>query len=145
MTILYESLCPDSNEFFENQLLPNYNGLKDYIQLTFVPFGKAAYVRYAPIIVHTNIAYSLIYNPKMQRRRGVDEFTCQHGPRECYFNMVQSCALHALRDKPDAQMVYTGCMMTEPLYKYSALPTVSEQIVRHPNVYYLCCTNSRIE
>lgn len=36
-----ESLCPDSIRFIQNQLYPAYDDLKDQIDVTFVPFGKA--------------------------------------------------------------------------------------------------------
>lgn len=42
VTVFYESLCPDSIRFIENQLLPNYDSLKEFITLDFVPFGKAS-------------------------------------------------------------------------------------------------------
>lgn len=40
MTILYESLCPDSQDFIE-QLGRQYSDIKDKVVLQFVPFGKA--------------------------------------------------------------------------------------------------------
>jgi GTP cyclohydrolase FolE2 len=41
VTIFYESLCPDSQSFIQNQLYKNYDELKDKISLTFIPFGKS--------------------------------------------------------------------------------------------------------
>lgn len=41
MIVLYESLCPDSVRFMQQQLGPNYHDLQDYIDVTLVPFGKA--------------------------------------------------------------------------------------------------------
>lgn len=41
VTVLYESLCPDSRSWIQNQLFKNYEELKDKIDLTLVPFGKS--------------------------------------------------------------------------------------------------------
>lgn len=40
--VYYESLCPDSIRWIKQQLLPQYDVLKDYIRVTFVPYGKAS-------------------------------------------------------------------------------------------------------
>ena len=39
--VLYESLCPDSVRFMQRQLGPSYDLIKDYIDITLVPFGKS--------------------------------------------------------------------------------------------------------
>ncbi|XP_026466749.1 uncharacterized protein LOC113370293 [Ctenocephalides felis] len=41
ITILYESLCPDSVDFFMEQLQPAWSSLAPYTNFTYVPFGKA--------------------------------------------------------------------------------------------------------
>lgn len=41
VTILYESLCPDSVAFFRDQLRPNYEYFKNFINVNLVPFGKS--------------------------------------------------------------------------------------------------------
>lgn len=35
------SLCPDAIRFIQNQLNPLYPHIKDYVDLSFIPFGKA--------------------------------------------------------------------------------------------------------
>ncbi len=39
--IYYESLCPDSQNFVEEQLYPAYQALGNYLQIDFKPFGNA--------------------------------------------------------------------------------------------------------
>lgn len=41
VAIYYESLCSDSMDFLTNQFAPAYDSLKDYMDVLFVPFGKA--------------------------------------------------------------------------------------------------------
>lgn len=39
---MYESLCPDSIKFINEQLYPAWNELKPYVNIKFVPFGKSS-------------------------------------------------------------------------------------------------------
>lgn len=39
--VYYETLCPDSIRFLIQQLIPKYADIKDKIDLTLYPFGKA--------------------------------------------------------------------------------------------------------
>ncbi|TMW49092.1 hypothetical protein DOY81_005826 [Sarcophaga bullata] len=87
--VLYESLCPDSVRFMGQQLGPSYDALKDYIDLSLVPFGKS---------------YS---------KNNGGQFFCQHGPRECYGNRQQSCVLQQIKDQA-AQVNFVVCQMTKP-------------------------------
>lgn len=42
VAIYYESLCPDSAKFITEQLYPAMKTeLRDFVELTFVPFGKS--------------------------------------------------------------------------------------------------------
>uniref|UniRef100_A0A1A9X1Z9 Gamma-interferon inducible lysosomal thiol reductase n=1 Tax=Glossina brevipalpis TaxID=37001 RepID=A0A1A9X1Z9_9MUSC len=86
--ILYESLCPDSKQFMQNQLGPNYENLKDFIDIKLVPFGK-----------------SNSYDNGSQ-------FFCQHGPRECLGNRQQSCTLHQTHDQLE-QVKFAVCQMAK--------------------------------
>ncbi|KAJ6635328.1 GILT-like protein 1, partial [Pseudolycoriella hygida] len=63
--IYYNSLCSDTARFITDQLLPAYELLSDFIDLVFIPFGKA---------------YSV---------NNGEFFICQFGPAECYGNMLQ--------------------------------------------------------
>ncbi|KAJ6635183.1 GILT-like protein 1 [Pseudolycoriella hygida] len=89
ISIYYESLCPDSSRFITNQLYPAYEYLKDYIALTFVPFGKA------------------------ESAEG-KTFVCQHGQAECSLNMIQSCGLYIRAGNSDEQVEYVNCEMKMP-------------------------------
>lgn len=40
VSVYYESLCPYSINFIKSKLYPNYQQLRDYIQIEWVPFGK---------------------------------------------------------------------------------------------------------
>ncbi|XP_026466748.1 GILT-like protein 1 [Ctenocephalides felis] len=87
ITILYESLCPDSVDFFMEQLQPAWSSLAPYTNFTYVPFGKA-------------------YSIKNGKR-----FICQHGANECAGNKMQSCVLHLLRGQPFRQFTFIICQM----------------------------------
>lgn len=90
ITIYYEALCPDSIKFFQEQLDPTYKALGKYINVNFVPFGKAKQW-------YSNDSY---------------QFECQHGPIECYGNIVQACAINEFHDPGDI-FNYVTCLMTK--------------------------------
>ncbi|XP_030759505.1 GILT-like protein 1 [Sitophilus oryzae] len=72
VAVYYESLCPDSRAFITKQLYPALQGnLSKYVNLTLVPYGKTT----------------------MEFKTNEYEFTCHHGPNECYGNKIQACAL----------------------------------------------------
>jgi len=72
ITVYYESLCPDSAKFINEQVYPAVkNELRDHVDITWVPFGKSQY-----------------------STQGADVlFNCHHGPNECYGNKVHACAI----------------------------------------------------
>lgn len=41
MDVYYESLCPDSIKFINQQLYPIYEQFKNNLDITFVPHGKS--------------------------------------------------------------------------------------------------------
>ncbi|KAF4530959.1 hypothetical protein B566_EDAN011340 [Ephemera danica] len=92
LRLYYESLCPDSVRFVRNQLKPTWEALgPKFLRVDFVPFGKA----------------------KSERRPGGGlDFTCQHGPRECYGNKVQACGLSYLLADHDKRVEFVNCAMS---------------------------------
>ncbi|KAL9697879.1 hypothetical protein quinque_001320 [Culex quinquefasciatus] len=87
VTLYYEHLCPDSIRWVSAQLVPNYNALRDFMEIEFIPFGKAKSIN------------------------GGESFQCQHGPKECQGNMLQACVLHYLPEQQDRQVSYVACQM----------------------------------
>ncbi|XP_055905796.1 GILT-like protein 1 [Eupeodes corollae] len=76
VTVYYESLCPDSAALITQQIHPALQDeLKEHVDITWVPFGKSE--------MHT---------------QGADvEFSCHHGPNECYGNKVHACAINIIQ------------------------------------------------
>jgi len=74
--IFVESLCPDCQNFIADSFAdylknPSY---KELANINFIPYGNAQEIK-------NGDKY---------------EFTCQHGPFECYGNTVENCALNKL-------------------------------------------------
>jgi len=76
LTIYYESLCPDSAKFINEQVFPAVKSeLKDYVDITWVPFGKSQFFTQGSDVT----------------------FTCHHGVNECYGNKVHACAIEHIQ------------------------------------------------
>lgn len=65
----FESLCPDSRRFVNQQLTPTFALLSDVLDIDLVPFGNSRYT-YDPITKDVS-------------------FECQHGIQECFGNKIQ--------------------------------------------------------
>jgi len=96
--VYYESLCPDSARFINDQLYPAKRGpLGKYFDVNLVPFGKASWVTFGADV----------------------NFTCQHGPPECYGNKIQACALEHIQvnsyqnthTRDSLILEYVNCLM----------------------------------
>lgn len=96
VSVYYESMCPDSELFVQQQLLPTYTELKDYINVELIPYGNAHY----------------------SGERHNYQFTCQHGPEECYGNMVQTCFIY-LVNNTESQIKFVNCAFNSPTQKKS--------------------------
>ncbi|XP_017968049.1 GILT-like protein 1 [Drosophila navojoa] len=88
MMVLYESLCPDSQEFIQ-KFWPVYRKYHQCINLTLVPYGKASPSSSAPF-----------------------GHVCQHGHPECWGNRMQDCAIHSNLNQFD-QMKFVKCQMKD--------------------------------
>ncbi|XP_030370457.1 GILT-like protein 1 [Scaptodrosophila lebanonensis] len=76
IAIYYESLCPDSAKFITEQVYPAVKSeLRDFVEITFVPFGKSQFFTQGSEVT----------------------FTCHHGPNECYGNKVHACAIEHIQ------------------------------------------------
>lgn len=82
--VYLSSMCKDSQNFVTNDLFPAYQDLKDFVDIEFIPWGKA----------------KLDQNGKIH---------CQFGDRDCDGNKLQSCVLHLLENDKDKQMDYMLC------------------------------------
>ncbi|XP_037945782.1 GILT-like protein 1 [Teleopsis dalmanni] len=98
VTIYYESLCPDSAKFINEQVYPAMKTeLKDHLDITLVPFGKSQYSTQGPDVL----------------------FTCHHGPNECYGNKVHACAIELIQansyqtefTRESLTLDFVNCMM----------------------------------
>jgi len=74
ITLLFESLCPDCQEFITGALYNKvYLHFKDYVDIELVAYGNA-------------------------RKLNNGSIQCQHGPVECEINLYETCAIHFLQD-----------------------------------------------
>ncbi|KAK7584289.1 hypothetical protein V9T40_005252 [Parthenolecanium corni] len=91
VSVFYETLCAPSIRLIHRQLMPTWMQLKDYVNITFVPYGKAVHEKQAD---------------------GKWKIECQHGETECWGNKIQACGLHNLKDDADRSIRYIACFMT---------------------------------
>ncbi|GJQ74885.1 hypothetical protein Trydic_g21721 [Trypoxylus dichotomus] len=101
ITVLYESLCPDSEDTIFRLYTSYEDSDKDNIQLEFVPYGKA--------------------NHTLESGRW--QFTCQHFREECDLNKYHACGLKYINGQND-QLNFVRCMMT------NVLGTIDENTVK---------------
>nr|CAH7764763.1 unnamed protein product [Callosobruchus chinensis] len=114
VSVYYESLCMDSAEFLTTQLHRAYLIHGDKINVDLVPFGKA----------------------KANNDTGRWNFTCQHGPRECYGNKVQACAVALLDQRKSTEFVVcimksSDAVAEENLYKCATENNITFTEIKH--------------
>ncbi|XP_041975438.1 GILT-like protein 2 [Aricia agestis] len=88
VSVYYETLCPASVEFFADTLRTTMDRLSSYIDVHLVPYG------------HIEESTML----------GRSYFKCQHGPAECFGNMIHACAINVISDKKKA-LKFNICLM----------------------------------
>jgi len=94
VTLLYETLCPDCQQFVAGQLAPAFNELgNDFIRrvhLTMLPFGNA--------------------QETFNAQSGMYAFECQHGKAECLGNLVHVCAMNVVMNHAKLWFPFVHCM-----------------------------------
>ncbi|XP_015594244.1 GILT-like protein 1 [Cephus cinctus] len=112
--VYYESLCGDSVSFIRNQLVPSYALLKNVLNVTFVPYGKATHTK--------------------NSQTGKWEFVCQHGIHECNGNIAQACGLAEIgnlsldfQQRQDLAVNFVGCVMSDR-HPATAVPRCTEHV-----------------
>ncbi|KAI1727711.1 gamma interferon inducible lysosomal thiol reductase (GILT) domain-containing protein [Ditylenchus destructor] len=118
LTLLYESLCPDCQDFIVQQLYRQvYLKYGDFVTIELVPYGNA-------------------------RRNSSSNITCQHGEEECKINKYESCAIHFmpkplpfiyclemnLKNKVDLESATRKCYA-----KFHTTPHIYDQIIHCVN------------
>ncbi|XP_077291922.1 GILT-like protein 1 [Arctopsyche grandis] len=84
ISLYVSSMCKDSQNFITKQVYPVYNELKEYIDVEFVPWGKAT-------------------------TDGSGSIKCQFGARDCDGNKLQSCVMHLLGNDVEKHVHYMNC------------------------------------
>jgi len=94
--LYYESQCPGCREMITTSFYDAYqqDGLLDMAVITFIPYGNAQ-------------ESSSSKNPNPDPRPY--HFKCQHGPSECIYNIIETCALHKIKC-PSDQFEFLNCI-----------------------------------
>jgi len=90
LTLAYESYCPGCRHFITTQLWPVYQELKEFLTVDLLPYGNA----------HE------FYNAKT----GKWIFDCQHGPKECKGNLIETCAIFITKRDEAKYLPYIHCL-----------------------------------
>ncbi|CAF2514947.1 unnamed protein product [Rotaria sp. Silwood2] len=121
-TIYYESLCADCRQFIITQVWFAYQAVADIVNLTFIPYGNAHEV----------------YRPETK----LYQFYCQHGPDECYGNLIHTCVI-ALYPETRQHMPFIYCMDSI----VGDVETVARQCAKNASIDFeqvATCTNGRV-
>jgi len=96
LTLAYESYCPGCRNFIRGQLWPVYTQLKEYMTVDLLPYGNA----------------NEYYNAKT----GKWVFDCQHGPKECKGNLIETCAIFLAKRDESKYFPFLHCLeATDPV------------------------------
>lgn len=129
--VYYESLCPDSAKFINEQLYPTVKQFRDNIDLKLIPFGKSSY-----------------------RTQGSETlFECHHGPNECYGNKVHACGLANIEGnsyqpnntKEALTLEYVNCLMERAQFKSGEFPgkVCADQIEVNWDIIEQCANSTK--
>ena len=94
--LYYESQCPGCREMITTSFYDAYqqDGLLDMAVIIFIPYGNAQ-------------ESSSSKNPNPDPRPY--HFKCQHGPSECIYNIIETCALDKIKG-PSDQFEFLNCI-----------------------------------
>lgn len=95
--LIYECHCPRSRMFIVSQLLPVYEKLREHMNLTLLPFGRA------------RIANGTTNGTKSKS----PTFNCQRGYKECLGDMIHTCILRGVQETLTAVRII-ACMSKSP-------------------------------
>ncbi|KAF5294735.1 hypothetical protein FQA39_LY00219 [Lamprigera yunnana] len=109
VSIYYEALCSDSRNFILKQLVPTYELLQEYIDLDFIPYGKAQTIE----------------------KKGVITFKCQHANLECVANKVHACSLLHIKNQ-HLQLQYISCMIKDNMIPFE----IGEKCAKNLGIVY---------
>lgn len=91
--LIYECHCPRSRMFIVSQLLPVYEKLREHMNLTLLPFGRAR-------IANGSKSTS-------------PSFNCKRGYKECLGDMIHTCILRGVQETLTAVRII-ACMSKSP-------------------------------
>ncbi|CAG9855733.1 unnamed protein product [Phyllotreta striolata] len=93
VTLFYEGLCPSCHNFFIEQLYPGFKKLGNALDI------------------------DLVSAQQPENNGSQIEWSCQHGPKECYINKVSACAIH-VSDTQSKMMEFENCFLKDSdIYK----------------------------
>jgi len=89
VTLAYEAFCRPCRIFIL-RLIPVYEQFKEYMTVKLLPHGNA------------KEAYD--------EERGMWNFKCQFGPKECMANLIETCAIFLAERDEEKYLPFIGCM-----------------------------------
>lgn len=123
VSVYYESLCPDSVAFIDDQLVPTFRKLSKAIDIDLVPYGKA----------------------NQSQHKDHWAFTCQHGVDECKGNKLHACLVNSLYPKRSNKLVRViGCLMGNPDH-LKAFPQCAKKENLNPLKFLRCAKSKKGE
>ncbi|XP_077498835.1 gamma-interferon-inducible lysosomal thiol reductase-like [Amblyomma americanum] len=104
--VYYESLCPYSIAFITEQLWPTYVRVGYLMDVQLIPFGNAFKEQQQQ---QQSREERFALGRSRQGKEAEAKYSCQHGPEECFGNVVQSCADHIFNDTI-LSLAFVTCM-----------------------------------
>ncbi|XP_046864057.1 gamma-interferon-inducible lysosomal thiol reductase-like [Xenia sp. Carnegie-2017] len=103
-TLYMESLCPDCQNFVNNQLWPAFKAVGEIMNLVIVPYGNAI----------------------EKKNDSKWKFMCQHGEEECYGNLIETCAIH-YNQNASVFMPFIHCIESSSLLPRNNAPKCAKK------------------